>query len=124
MSKDGENLDELSDENTPIVVMRNAVREFVEERDWSKYHNAKDLAVAISVEANELLENFLFEPSDVSIHHRKEAIVEEIADVFIYLLSLVNSLDEDLTQLFYQKMAKNRKKYPLSEFLNGYWKKK
>lgn len=100
--------------------------EFVNERNWESYHHPKELAIALSIESSELLELFLFKESPTKEILENDDLMfllgEEIADIFAYLLSLLNSLKLDLTTIFLQKMEKNRKKYPASEF-NGNYKK-
>ena len=100
---------------------------FVQEREWEKYHQPKELAIAMSIEVNELLELFLFRnyPSKVLSEDQalRGRLSEEIADVFAYLISIVNTLNLDLTTIFLNKMKKNRIKYPTSDFNGNYDKK-
>lgn len=118
----------LDDTNTNINFFKDKVKAFVNDRRWKKYHNPDNLAKAINIEAAELLELFLFkniEREDILGNQElKIKISEEIADVFIYLVSLINTLDLDLTKIFLNKMDKNKVKYPLREFHNGNYKKK
>jgi NTP pyrophosphatase (non-canonical NTP hydrolase) len=115
------------DEEVTIAKLKEDVRNFVRERQWESYHTPKDLSVALSIEAAELLEHFLFkEPSTEEIKEDPqllEKIGDEMADIFIYLLSLVNTLGVDLSDTFTNKMVKNRKKYPDSEFQGNYEKR-
>src|SRR5271157_490594 len=115
------------DESVNVADLKEEVQKFVHERKWESYHTPKDLSIALSIEAAELMEHFLFKD------HATEEIVEdsallekigdEIADIFIYLLSLVNTLGVDLSDLFIRKMEKNRKKYPAEEFQGNYTKR-
>ena len=106
------------------------MQNFVDERDWNKFHTPKELAIAISIEASELLEIFLFQNPNPNIEEidnqticsMKDEIADEIADIFAYLLSMVNALKIDLTSVFLKKMKKNERKYPKHEF-NGKYKK-
>jgi len=117
-----------NDLNTPISFFKDNVREFVKKRNWTKYHTPKNLVQAINCEAGELSQLLLFKD------YRKEDIwddkklltniSDEIADVFIYLISLINLLDLDLSQAFEDKMEKNNKKYNTKEFNNGLYYKK
>ena len=117
-----------NDINTPISFFKDKVRKFVNKRNWTKYHTPKNLVQAINCEAGELSQLLLFKD------YRKEDIwndkklltniSDEIADVFIYLISLINLLDLDLSQAFKKKMEKNNKKYNTKEFSNGMYYKK
>ena len=92
------------------------IRNFCEERDWRKFHNPKDLAIALSIESSELLELFLWKNPDetASICKTKSSqIEEEIADIAIYLLDLVDVLNIDLKKAIQHKLEKNRLKYPV-----------
>ena len=91
---------------------------FRDERDWLQFHNPKDLAAAISIEASELLEHFLWKtPEQVDRHVKEnnEPVREEIADIAIYLLELAHNLNIDLTQAIQEKIAKNAAKYPVAK---------
>lgn len=91
----------------------NKIIEFRDERGWSPYHNEKDLAISISLEANELLENFQWRSSEEAIDESEQNIKEEMADVFIYLLQLALKMDVDLEEEAFKKMEKNALKYPV-----------
>lgn len=94
---------------------------FVEERQWGKFHNPKDISVSISIEAAELLENFQWR-SNGEIESMLEndryfdSIKDEMADVMIYLVALSNKLGVDLIDEAFRKMEKNERKYPAGEF--------
>ena len=117
----------LEDNNTKISYFKEEVEHFVEERNWTKFHNPKDLIRAIGIEVSELSEIFLFKDLSLdTIHNNKdilENISDEIADVFIYLVSLLNSLNVDLTSAFIRKMKKNKHKYNLADFYDGSYRK-
>lgn len=98
-----------------LVEMRDMLREFVRERDWSRFHSPKNLAAALSVEASELLEPFtwLATGEEAELDEAKlRAIRHEMADVLAYLVMLADSLDVDLHLALIEKMALNRSKYP------------
>ena len=118
----------FNDNNQTISFLKKEVEKFIEERKWDKFHTPKELAQAISIESAELLELFLFKnPSLDEIFNNSDLVFkisEEIADILIYLLNLANIINLDVTSSFQRKMEKNRKKYPLSEFSNGTYKKK
>jgi NTP pyrophosphatase (non-canonical NTP hydrolase) len=88
------------------------VLEFRDERGWEPYHKEKDLAISISLEVNELLENFQWKSSEEAVADSRQNIKEEMADVLIYLLQLADKMDVDLEEEVYQKLKKNALKYP------------
>lgn len=85
---------------------------FTHDRDWDQFHNPKDLAIAISIEASELLEAFLWKcPEDA----KKDKIKEELADVFNYAFLLASKCDFDVEEIVREKMARNAEKYPVDK---------
>ncbi len=106
----------LDDEQTSMSFLRQMVKEFVTERNWEPFHNPKDLSIAISIEVAELMEHFLFKPG-VKYPQDKQAFMEEMADIFIYLISLANTLEIDsFSQIVARKMRKNQEKYPIEKY--------
>ena len=99
-----------------IAFLMQEIKKFVDERDWGKYHTPKNLAISISIEANELLEHFQWnELSFEEIRGNEEKFREishEIADVFIYLLMFSYNLGVDVKKIIMEKLEMNRKKYP------------
>ncbi|MDO3695719.1 nucleotide pyrophosphohydrolase [Wenyingzhuangia sp. chi5] len=86
--------------------------DFRDQRDWEQFHNSKDLAAAISIEAGELLELFLWKDNeDVNIGRLKE----ELADVLSFSLLLANKHNLDINQIISEKIDKNNQKYPVSK---------
>jgi NTP pyrophosphatase (non-canonical NTP hydrolase) len=88
---------------------------FRDERNWKKYHNPKDLAISISIEAAELLEIFQWRSEDeinAIVNARLSEIKSELADILIYSLYLVDVLKFDIMEIILDKIKKNRKKYP------------
>ncbi|WP_133718727.1 nucleotide pyrophosphohydrolase [Methylocaldum gracile] len=101
-----------------IAAIQQALREFARDRDWDQFHSPKNLAIALSVEAAELLERFQWLKDDEShrLAERPEdyrAVREEIADVLIYLLRLADLMSIDLEEAVQEKMRKNAEKYPV-----------
>ncbi len=88
------------------------VLKFRDDRDWLKYHNGKDLAISISLEANELLENYQWSAGDVDRINKIDGIKEELADVIIYSIMLADYYGLDLDEIINEKLKKNLKKYP------------
>lgn len=92
--------------------------EFRRARDWEQFHNPKNLAISISLEAAELLENFQWKDMEESLKHaleNKEKISEEVADLLIYIFYLCNDLDIDFIEVIENKIFKNQKKYPVDK---------
>ena len=118
----------LSDKHTTLSFFKDEVAEFIQKRDWGKYHTPKNLIQALQIEAAELSEIFLFKDFSVEqILNNPELLKEisdELADVFIYLISLINVFGIDLTKAFANKMKKNSSKYSVKEFNNGVYYKK
>jgi NTP pyrophosphatase (non-canonical NTP hydrolase) len=91
---------------------------FREARDWKQFHNPKDLAISLSLEASEVLEHFQWkskEEINEYIKTNKEQIGEEIADVLYWVILLANDINIDLEKAFNKKMEKNEKKYPVKK---------
>lgn len=88
------------------------INQFRDKRDWRQYHNPKDLAISLSIEAAELLEDFQWKTSAQALEANGENIQEEIADVLIYALMLCSDLDLDVKDIIERKLAKNAIKYP------------
>lgn len=92
------------------------IRKFRDDRDWQQFHNPKDLAVSISIEAAELLELFQWKSAEQSTRfaaENRERVSEEIADVAIYLVELADITGIDLAQAIDDKLEKNARKYPV-----------
>ena len=99
-----------------LIHLRESLREFARERDWEQFHSPKNLAIALSVEAAELLEHFQWMPdaeSDALPPERRAGIEEELADVLLYLIRLADKLDIDLKRAAESKLATNARKYPV-----------
>ncbi|WP_379969551.1 nucleotide pyrophosphohydrolase [Ectobacillus sp. sgz5001026] len=89
------------------------ILKFRDDRDWKQYHTEKDLAISIALEASELLENFQWKTSEQAVSETKQNMKEEMADIFIYLIQLVDKLGIDLEEEVYKKLEKNAIKYPV-----------
>ncbi len=91
------------------------LREFADERDWDQFHSPKNLAMALSVEASELMEHFQWlteEQSSALTPEKRQQVCEEIGDVLIYLTRLADKLGIDLVEVAFEKLEVNRIKYP------------
>lgn len=98
--------------------LRSALRQFAAERDWDQFHSPKSLAMALTVEAAELLEHFqwLKEGTAAELPLEKQTQVrEEVADVFLYLVRLADKLEVDLMQAAREKLEVNARKYPTEQ---------
>jgi dCTP diphosphatase len=101
-----------------IAKLQKMVAHFRDERDWKQFHNPKDVAISLVLEAAEFMEHFQWKSADEVEKHlkdRKHEVEEEVADVFYWLLLIANDLDIDLEQVMNRKMAKNAKKYPIEK---------
>ena len=97
---------------TEINKITEELRKFRDERDWAQFHNPKDLAIALSIEANELLEVFLWKSAE---HADVNSIKEELADVFAYAFMLADKYGLNISQIMQDKLAKNKLKYPVAK---------
>ena len=108
------------DSDSKVSVLKRKVEKFRNERDWQKFHNAKDLSIALSIEASELEEIFLWKSGEevsrlLLDKHQLERVREEVADIGIYLLSLSSALNIDLSDAIMKKLAQNALKYPIEK---------
>lgn len=92
--------------------LTDALIRFANDRDWSQFHNAKDLAIALNIESAELLEQFLWKSAEEA---NVENIKDELADVIAYALLLVNKYNFDIEKIVLDKIAKNALKYPIEK---------
>jgi dCTP diphosphatase len=111
----------MADETTSVEVLRRAVDAFVAERDWHQFHNAKDLAVSIAIEAGELLEEFQWQDAGqvaqaAADPDARERARLELADILIYCLALSNSLNLDVSEAITDKLAMAGRKYPADDY--------
>jgi NTP pyrophosphatase (non-canonical NTP hydrolase) len=91
------------------------VIKFRDERNWKQYHNPKDLAISLTLEAAELLENFQWSSTEEAEKTNREAIAEELADVLMYAILLSDVMNYDLKTIIENKLEKNRMKYPVEK---------
>lgn len=99
-----------------FINLRNLLRAFAAERDWDQFHSPKNLAMALSVEAAELLEHFQWLTDEESRNLpdvTKQAAAEEIADVLLYLVRIADKLEVDLSKAARSKIELNASKYPV-----------
>ncbi len=114
-----------NDEHSSVAFLRQEVRRFVDARDWNRFHAPKNLAMALAVEAAELMEHFLWISPEQSRRicddpEKLAQVCEELADVICFALALANQLGVDVTQAVLAKMEKNRQKYPVEQYRGRY----
>ncbi len=90
----------------------NELKKFRDERDWSQFHNPKDLSIALSIEANELLEQFLWKTADEA---NKDKVKEELADILSFAFLLAEKFNFDIEEIVLEKIKLNAEKYPVDK---------
>ena len=105
------------DADTTVAAIRELVEQFVAERNWHPYHNPKNLAMSLAIEAGELMEHFQWLTLDEAAavqqdDDRKHDVGEEVADCLAYILALANTMEIDLSSTLAKKMIRNAEKYP------------
>lgn len=93
----------------------NKILRFRDDRDWKQFHNPKDLAISISLEAAELLEVFQWSGADVSNEGKQDKIKEELADVVNYCVLMADACGLDLDEIVQEKIKVNGQKYPVEK---------
>lgn len=111
----------MADDNTTVAELRQMIRQFVDERDWSQFHSPKNLSMAIAIEAAELMEHFQWLGAEASREVRDaeedmQQVREELADILCFALSFANALDIDVSSAVRDKVVKNAEKYPADRF--------
>ena len=111
----------MADQSVSVADLKERVKEFVHMRDWEKYHNPKDLAESICIEAAELLEIFQWVSVEKALTFKKDStklrrVNEELADVLIYCLSMANAMEIEVSNIIAEKLATDSMKYPVEEY--------
>ena len=106
-----------SDRETTVAELKELVAKFRDERDWKQFHNPKDLAISINIEAGELLELFQWKTgdeveADLRDPDRLRRLREEVADIVVYCLNMSDTVGFDLAEAIREKLAQNAAKYP------------
>ena len=91
------------------------ILKFRDDRDWKQFHNPKDLAISISLEAAELLEVFQWSAEDVTCSNKIDKIKEELADVANYCVLMADACGLDLDEIIQEKIKRNEEKYPIEK---------
>ena len=98
-----------------IKQLQKEVVKFRDDRNWKQFHNPKDLAISISLEAAELLEVFQWSGEDLTVDKKKDKIKEELADVLNYCFLMADVTGLDISEIMLDKIALNNKKYPVEK---------
>lgn len=104
--------------NKPFESILKKIKKFRDERDWMQFHNPKDMALALSIEASELLELFLWKNKkevEEYIKNKKniEEVSDELADIFNFAFELADNLGIDIETAVLKKLQKTAQKYPI-----------
>lgn len=91
------------------------VKKFRDDRNWKQFHNPKDLAISLALEAAELLEIYQWSADDLECLDKMDAVKEELADVLSYSILLADRYGLDLDKIIQEKMKKNAEKYPVEK---------
>ena len=111
----------MNDSNTTIIELKKIVEDFVNERDWSQFHNPKNLSMALAIEAGELMDIFKWNSTQecddmMSEKNTRQDATDELADIMIYALAFSNRNNINISSAIEKKMIKNREKYPAEKF--------
>jgi dCTP diphosphatase len=115
----------MPDGTTTLGALKAAMGQFVEDREWEKFHSPKNLSMGLAIEAAELMEHFLWVDNEESRRAGNDPakmgeIADEMADVACYLLALANTLGIDLSEAIFAKLVKNSQKYPVEKYRGKY----
>lgn len=94
-------------------ILYQEILDFRDDRDWGQFHNPKDLAISISLEAAELLELFQWSGEKTDVPEKRQEMADELADIMIYGVLMADAANLDLATIIKNKLAKNKKKYPV-----------
>lgn len=102
----------MDKQETQIERLTQAILDFRNARDWAQFHDARNLAMSLSVEASELLELFLWQKGEPKLPNRED-LSDELADVFYHVLLIADTCGIDLEEALLQKLRRNEGKYPV-----------
>ena len=111
----------MDDKETTILELKNFVEDFVHKREWSQFHNAKNLSMALTIEAGELMDIFKWNTPEeceikMSEKNARQEATDELADIMIYAIAFANRNNINISNAIDQKMIKNRIKYPTDKY--------
>lgn len=104
--------------NIEVIILDDLLSKIIsfrDERNWSQFHNPKDLAISLNLEASELLELFQWKSSEETVQRKLPEIRDELADVLYYTLLMFHDLDLDPKEALLAKLRKNAEKYPVEK---------
>ena len=108
------------DDMTTVQDLKTVVEDFVEERDWAKFHSPKNLSMALAIEASELMDLFKWKTVEEAQEEMKGKLLEdatdELADIMIYAIAFANRNGIDIAKAVTSKTEKNKAKYPADKF--------
>jgi len=110
---------------TDLEELQRKIVEFRDQRNWKQFHNPKDLAISLSLEASELLEHFQWKtPEEIEKHlaDNKDDVADELADVLYWILLIANDMEIDVMEASKRKLAENIAKYPIEKSKNSHKK--
>jgi len=110
----------VKDNKTTIHELKEKVRRFCEVRDWDQFHDIKELAIALSIEASELLEHFRWKTKEevkkaLENSEKREEISDEMADCLYFIIRMAQMNNIDLSEALERKLEKNNKRYPVEK---------
>ena len=91
------------------------IKTFYKDRDWAQFHDPKNLAISLNLEASEVLELFQWTQNNEIKEGKKEHLADELSDVLVYLIALYEHFDIDIMEAFKKKMKENEEKYPIEK---------
>ena len=112
----------MTTDNRSIAAIQKAVCDFRDAREWRQFHSPKNLSMSVAIEAAELMEHFQWLTTDQATalvqtdSPARQAVIEELADVLIYCISLAEILECDVAEIVFDKLAKSGRKYPAEEY--------
>ena len=111
----------MNDKKTTVDNLKEFVKDFGDERDWSQFHSPKNISTALAIESSELMDIFKWDSNDESekkmfVDTSRQNATDELADVIIYAIAFAKKNSIDISNAILQKMKKNEKKYPSKNF--------
>mgnify|MGYP001415531172 CR=1 FL=1 len=109
-----------NDSNTSISDLKEMFKKFRDDRNWKQFHTPKNLAQAISIEANELMEEFLWKTDEeieglFQQEEFRQKVCNELADIMAFCINFANAMNIDVSKAINEKMTHNQKKYPIEK---------
>lgn len=98
-----------------IEELQKEITAFRDARNWKQFHNPKDLAISISLEATELLEVFQWSGEDLQAEQKRDRLEEELADILIYCGLMADVVGLNIDEIILKKLEKNNQKYPVEK---------